>query len=81
MTKKELLDYLENQACEYRLIAKNSIKRNKHMNNIEKNDMIEQKVVDAILVDFINYIALYQGVDLGLYTKYLVKDRTKESLS
>jgi len=32
---------------------------------------IPQEVVDALLVDFINYVGVWQGVDYGMYTKDL----------
>ena len=35
---------------------------------------LEQKVVDAILADFLNYLAASQGGDLGFYTKHFRKD-------
>lgn len=34
--------------------------------------MVLDSTIDAILVDFINYIAHMQGIDLALYTKDLV---------
>jgi hypothetical protein len=48
-----------------------SILRNRHMNEITVRDMAytDMKMVDAILVDFVNYVAAWQGLDLGLYTK------------
>ena len=37
-----------------------------------KNSTLEQKVIDAIIVDFLNYFALLQcGMDLAMYTKDL----------
>jgi hypothetical protein len=36
-----------------------------------ENATIDQKTVDAILVDFINYIGVDQHVDYGLYTRDL----------
>lgn len=34
---------------------------------------IDQKVVDAILVDFVNFVGISQHVDYGLYTEDLLK--------
>ena len=34
---------------------------------------IDQKVVDAILVDFVNFVGISQCVDYGLYTEDLLK--------
>lgn len=58
-------------AKEYRIGARESIYRNKHMNNVDHVAEVEPYVVDAVLVDFINFIAMKQGMDLGLYTKDL----------
>lgn len=66
------LNQLTENAKEYKLIAKDSVKRNKHMNRgIDDLDIIRQAVVDAILVDFINYIGVKSGIDYALYTSDL----------
>lgn len=70
-TKGHLCKLLEDEAKEYRLKSLNSIKQNSHMNSC-KNPKVSQPVIDAILVDFINYVATGQGIDLGLHTKHLV---------
>jgi len=71
LTKGKLCKLLENCLNDYRKqgVLK-SIKQNKHMNNYN-GERISQNTIDAILVDFINYIAQEQGLDLGLYTKHL----------
>lgn len=69
MTKLQLLEYLERVAKEYRLGCKESLTRNSHMNDLGGECDVEQKVVDAILVDFINKVGVDQWVDYGLYTK------------
>jgi hypothetical protein len=74
MTNDELYKLLENKAKTYRLTALSSIKRNKHMNDC-KNPRASQNIIDALLVDFINYVALGQGLNLGLYTKDLRNER------
>lgn len=68
MTTIEYLNGLTEYAKDYSIIAKQSVIRNNHMNDINSGEFIEQKHIDAILVDFINYIASLQGVDYGLYT-------------
>ena len=70
MTRSELCQMLENRAREYRIDAKKSIKRSKHMHECRERH-IKQKVIDAMLVDFINYVALSQCMDLGLYTHHI----------
>lgn len=47
-----------------------SVKRNSHMNNYEDEE-ISQTAINAILVDFINFVGMRQGVDFGMYTKDL----------
>ena len=73
MTKIELLHMLERDAREYRTDANNSLRRNSHMNRevMEDRNNISQKVIDAILVDYINFVGMKQGVDFALYTKDL----------
>lgn len=79
MTKKALLELLEKEAKEYRKTALDSIKRNKHMNNLTVADLkkikreikYSKRLIDAMLIDFINSVAIGQGIDLGLYTKHL----------
>lgn len=77
MTKKGLLNLLEKEAKEYRKETLVSIKRNNRMNNLTAADFKKigtktfKRLADAVLVDFINYVAAGQGIDLGLYTKHL----------
>lgn len=75
MTKRELLEYLERTAKEYRLGCRESVIRNSHMNDLGGECEVDQKVVDAILVDFINKVGADQWVDYGLYTKDLREER------
>ena len=70
MTKIELLNTLRKNAGEYRLQANKSIKRNNHMNNATSAE-IHQDDIDALLTDFINYVAMKQCVDYGMYTSDL----------
>lgn len=69
MTKRELLEYLERTAKDYRLGCRESLIRNSHMNDLGGECDVDQKVVDAILVDFINKVGVDQWVDYGLYTR------------
>lgn len=69
MTKLQLLEYLERIAKEYRTECRDSLIRNSHMNDLKGECEVDQKVVDAILVDFVNMIGVDQGVDYGLYTR------------
>jgi hypothetical protein len=38
------------------------------MNEIEEGELVYQRHIDAVLVDFINYIGVKNGVDYALYT-------------
>jgi hypothetical protein len=69
-TKKVFYDILIDMAKEYRLKAKENVIRNGHMNET-KNFNVSQTDIDAILVDYINFVMYKQGLDLGLYTKDL----------
>ena len=74
MTKGELMNMLCDYAKEYCPQAMASVGRNKHMNNHQKQD-VEQAVVDALIVDFVNYVGMKQGIDLALYTTDLYADK------
>ena len=74
MNKIELLEMLTKNAADYSPNASESIERNGHMNNI-KGVTINPDQIDALLVDFINFVGMKQGVDLALYTSDLVKLR------
>lgn len=71
MTKGELCKMLEDVANEYRSQGViESITRNCHMNEYDGEE-IKETTIDAILVDFINKVGTWQGLDLGLHTKHL----------
>lgn len=55
----------------YRVKAQQSLKRNNHMNEIEEDEVVQQRHIDAVLVDFINYIGVKHGIDYALYTEDL----------
>lgn len=76
MTNSELVQLLEDRAKEYRKIGIESIRRNKHMLHpgVIPGSLSE---IDNILVDFINYIALAQGMDLGLRVSDFVVEKIK----
>jgi len=85
MTRGELLQLLTKEAKRYRRTALSSIERNKHMNNVsrrdllylKKNPQLTRRMIDALLVDFINTVGVGQCIDYALYTKHLKStDRT-----
>jgi hypothetical protein len=76
MTNGELLDLLESEARLYRKGARSSVRRNQHQNEV-KVFGVRQEMVDALLVDFINFIAVGMGGDLGLTSKHLRKRKKK----
>ena len=68
MTKGELLKMMEKIAVEYcnrDVLA--SLKRNSHMNEY-KGEVITQDTIEALIVDFVNYVGNYQGINYGLKT-------------
>lgn len=79
MTRGELLNLFTKEARRYRKQALSSIERNRHMNNLSREDFLRlkksqrliQRTIDALLVDFINTVGAGQCVDYGLYTKHL----------
>ena len=85
MTRGEFLNLLTKEAKKYRSESLASIERNRHMNDISSKDFrrlkrdrkLTQKMIDALLVDFINTVGVGQCVDYALYTKHLKSvDRT-----
>ena len=78
-TRKHLLNLLAEEAKKYHREALLSIGRNQHMNVLSKKDLkklnkggqLTQRLIDALLVDFINYVGTGQCLDYGLYVKDL----------
>ena len=73
MNAIEVLTEVNVYAEKYRKKANESIQRNRHMNQIKENENLSQLHIDAILVDFINYMGSQSGIDYGLHTKDLKK--------
>jgi len=70
MANGELMKMLVKYAKEYAPDCLESIKCNSHMNKY-RGKVVAQTTIDAILVDFVNFIGHGQGLDLGLYTRDL----------
>ena len=68
MTRGELLNYLTKEAMEFRKHPK-SISINNHLTGIDENNMPSKEQIDGILVGFINYIGISQGIDYALSYK------------
>lgn len=77
MNAVELMKWLEEACKKYRLNATKSIKKNKALNEYS-GDEIKQQDVDAILVDFINFIGYAHGVNYDLNTKDLNETKIVE---
>ena len=77
----ELLDYLKNVLFKYQPTAIESLRRNHHMNDITPKTKIDPKVVDAVLVDFINFVGACGGVDYAMYTSDLPSPGTLDRLA
>lgn len=78
MNKGELIDLLTKRGREYRNDAQESLVRNNHMNDIEEGELIQQRIIDAVVVDFINFIGSKMCMDVGLYTEDLNEIKTKQ---
>lgn len=63
MTKIELLEMLKNCAIKYRKDT-NSVSRNQRLTNMKEEP--SQEIKDAVLIDFINYVGMFQGIDYAL---------------
>lgn len=68
MTSIELLNKITDDAKKYSRTGIESIRRNSHMHKLGANTALSQEVVNAVLVDFINYMASKRCVDYGLYS-------------
>jgi hypothetical protein len=69
----EFLEILSSSAKKYAKNAQQSVIRNSHMNNLK--DPITQDQIDAVLVDFINYIASSKWyIDYAMYTTDLYNE-------
>jgi len=73
MKSIEMLELTKKYADTYSEEAKQSLVRNNHMNEIKKDEEIDQRVIDAVLVDFLNFIGFKHGIDYSLYTSDLRK--------
>jgi hypothetical protein len=80
MTTGELLNLLEGDARSYRLTALKSMARNgsrmyelteKDIRKLASKSKRYQRLVDAVLADFINEIACVRGGDRGERVKHL----------
>jgi hypothetical protein len=69
MKTVEILEALTNYAKVYIKGAAQSVIRNNHMNQLGENDAITQEQIEAVVVDFINFIGVSNGVDYALYTR------------
>jgi hypothetical protein len=67
-----ILETTTEYAKKYRRDAQKSLEINRHMNQIDEGEQVQQRIIDAVLVDFINYIGMKHGIDMGIYTKDLV---------
>lgn len=74
-TVGNLLDCLDAFAIKYRKDAKDSIIRNKHMHCYQNSDNINKDLIDAVLIDFINFIGGQCGGNHGLTIKHLEQIR------
>ena len=77
MTKIELLNAITYYAKDYTPNAAESITRNSHMNDLKKFNTVapSQIQIDALIVDFINYIGACQGIDYAINTSDLRDSR------
>ena len=79
MKNGEFIDIIIKDLKAYRASGvMESVERNKHMNQYE-GERVSGQTVDAILVDFVNFIGNRRGMDLGLYTVDLDEPVTNET--
>ena len=74
MTRIDLITLIKNNAVSYvNGGVVDSIKRNSHMNDYS-GEQISDETILAIMTDFVNYVAAWQGVDYAMYTKDFKKE-------
>lgn len=78
MINGQLMDMLIDHAKQYCPGALESINRNSHMNEYH-GEKVSQNVIDALIVDFINFIGSQHCLDLGLYTKHLYEEEVYDN--
>lgn len=71
MNNGDLMNLLVKRAKEYAPQAQESIKRNEHMHALAEDETPTKDQSDAVIADFVNFIGMKQGMDLGLYTEDL----------
>lgn len=71
MTNAELLEMLVENLKDYRVDRYASLARNTHMHDasLEMLAATSPDILDAVLVDYLNFVAVRQGVDLALYAE------------
>ena len=72
------IDILIEFAKKYSADAPDSVYRNRHMNRLR--DKVGREVTDAVVVDFINFIAMRHGIDLALYVEDIDRTATQETV-
>lgn len=65
----EFLENIKEFAIDYREESIDSLQRNSHMHNA--SGAPNQEDIDAVLIDFINFIGRKYGVDYGMYAEDL----------
>lgn len=85
MYTKEFLDHITRYAKQYAPVGVASVLRNRHMNQITEESAPTQQQVEAVVVDFCNFMGGKCAIDLALYTQDLqrrklavVKERSKK---
>lgn len=78
INKIELAELLIKRAKEYSKDAQESVVRNRHMNEIEEGEVVQKRHIDAVVVDFINFIGNKMCMDIALYTDDLQEKRVEE---
>jgi len=73
MTNKDFMQTLCKYAKSYCPQAGVSIARNSHMNEY-RGGKVSQALIDALIVDFVNFVGSNLGLNLGFYTADLRKD-------
>lgn len=85
MTKKEYMKIIMRCAGDYYRGVLPSIKVSNHRNNLNKIDFrminltpeFSQRFAEAVIIDFVNFVGQWHGLDWDFRAKHLAEEREK----
>lgn len=69
MTEPQMLEWVAERMGHYSGIAQTATSAHRKNTGLKENEVIDQRHIDAVLVDFVNFLWAERGVNLGLSVK------------